>query len=115
MGHRSKSFVGWHRVVGLCLSLVTTMTASAWDGAVGGRVVSFEVTHGTNYAFRIYLEGGAAMCSGGATWAFVNESDSNYKVYVATLMLAKAQGSQVTVYSDREGAYCRIGHLHVRD
>lgn len=114
MGHRSKLFMGWLRAVGVSVSLaMATMTASAWDGAVGGKVVAFEITHGANYGFRVYLNAGVAMCPGGPTWAFLNETDSNYKVYVANLMLAKAQGSQVTVYSNLEGAYCRIGHLHV--
>lgn len=54
------------------------------------------------------------MCGAGAKWAFLNEADSNYKVYVAALLMAKAQGSTVTVYSTNvDGAYCRIGHVAI--
>lgn len=86
----------------------------AWDGAVSGKILNIEVTHGGNYAVRVWLQDSPIMCGAGAKWAYLNEADSNYKVYVAAIMMAKAQGSTVTVYSNNvAGGFCQIGHLVV--
>lgn len=102
-------------IFGVFFALVSACTPSwAWDGVFAGKAQSVEVDAGTNYAFRVYLNPApSAMCAGGPIWAFINETDSNYKVYVAALLAAKAQGSSVTVYSNAVGAFCRIGHLVV--
>lgn len=90
--------------------------ARAWDGAVAGKIRTMEITHGANLAFRVWLADSPTMCATGAKFAFINEADSNYKIYVAALLMAKAQGSTVTIYSSNvDGAYCRIGHLTVSD
>ena len=94
--------------------LVAVLPAWAWDGAPTGKIVSVEVTAGTNYAFRVWLSnGGQALCTGGTAFAYLNEADSNYKVYVATLLMAKAQGSSVTLFMMNEGGFCHIGHMVV--
>ena len=85
--------------------------ARAWDGAPYGEISVIEVTHGQNYGFRVWFSNGASMCTSGAKWAFLNESDSNYKIYVANLMLAKALGKPVALYTVTEGPYCHIGHM----
>lgn len=51
------------------------------------------------------------MCTGGSDWAYLNETDSNYKVYVAALLLAKAQNTSVTVFSNLEYGQCHIGYI----
>ena len=98
--------------IGCLLSLATP--AVAWDGAVEGVVSTMSVTGGSNYGLRIYLSGIPALCNGGPSWAFLNDTDSNYKTYAAALMLAKAQGNRVMVYSNLEGSYCHIGYIEVR-
>jgi hypothetical protein len=95
-------------------SLFSSRVASAWDGAVEGAIAILDVTGGSNYGFRITLFGGQSMCNGGPSWAYLNDTDSNYKTYAAALMMAKAQGSRVTVYSNLDGAYCHIGYISIQ-
>ena len=90
------------------------LPAHSWDGAVVGTIAQIDVTGGSNYGFRIVLNGISTMCNGGASWAFLNDTDSNYKAYVAALMMAKAQGSKVLVYTTLEGAYCHIGYISIQ-
>jgi hypothetical protein len=98
----------------LLFASAMALPASAWDGSATGKISSIEVTAGTNYGFRIFLNGAQqALCTGGTSFAFLFESDSNYKVYVASLLLAKAQGSTVTIFSMNEGGFCHIGHVMV--
>lgn len=98
--------------VGIVASSVMLATAAeAWDGAINGNIAAMDVTAGTNLGFRISLVGVTTMCSGGQGWAYLNDTDSNYKVYVAALMLARAQGTKVTIYSTLEGGYCHIGYI----
>lgn len=90
------------------------LPAFAWDGTPSGKVSTIEVTAGSNYGFRVWLDAGQqALCNGGTAFAFLNETDSNYKVYVASLLMAKAQGSAVTVYLTNVNGFCHIGHLAV--
>jgi tartrate dehydratase alpha subunit/fumarate hydratase class I-like protein len=93
---------------------VAVLPAWAWDGAPTGKITSIDVTAGTNYAFRVYLNGGgSALCTNGTSFAYLNEADSNYKVYVAALLMAKAQGSTVTLFVMTEGGMCHIGYIGV--
>lgn len=88
--------------------------AFAWDGVNSGTIAGFDVTHGQNFGFRLYLNGVSTMCTGGQNWGYLNETDSNYKTYVGILMMAKAQGSSVTVFTNTVNGYCQIGYLVVR-
>ena len=92
--------------------------ASSWDGSVTGKIVRLDVTGGNNYGFRVRLEGAPALCGNQHSWAYVNESDSNYKVYVSALMAAYTTGKKVSLYTNREGRsgnkYCHIGYIMVR-
>jgi hypothetical protein len=102
-------------VAALVVSLgAVSMPAAAWDGVQSGKITAIEVTAGTNYAFRVYLNGGgAALCTNGNGFAYLNEADSNYKVYVASLLMAKAQASTVTLFLVSEGGFCHIAHMGV--
>lgn len=99
----------------VCIVLCVTPIALAWDGVVTGKIRAIEVTNGSNYAFRIWFTTDQAMCSAGSKFAFLNEADSNYKIYVSALLMAKAQGSTIVIHTTNDGAYCRIGHLIVTD
>jgi len=92
-----------------------TRSAFAWDGITTGKIVQVDVTGGQgNYNFRVILAGSPALCSGGATWAFVNEIDSNYKVYVATLLAARMADRQVLLYTTNvANGFCQIGYITV--
>src|SRR2546426_11962998 len=94
--------------------LAGTQVAYAWDGVFTGTVATVQITNGNNLGFRIFLSGISNMCGTGSNWAYLNESDSNYKTYVAAVLAAKAQGSQVTVYSTLENGSCHIGYLSIQ-
>src|SRR5690348_643084 len=83
----------------LLLSLLAFTPAFAWDGVSSGTIAKFDVTAGNNYGFRVYINGITSMCGNSNNWAYLNEGDSNYKTYVGLLMLAKSQGSQVTIFT----------------
>src|ERR1043165_8456819 len=103
------------RITGLLLlSIFGSIPAFAWDGIVSGTVLGFDVTAGNNFGFRVYLNGVTSMCGNSINWAYLNEGDSNYKSYVAAVMMAKAQGSSVFIYTTQVNGYCQIGHLGVR-
>jgi hypothetical protein len=88
--------------------------AHAWDGVASGVVNAVEITGGSNYGFRVFVAGVTNMCGSGSNWAFLNESDSNYKTYVSAILMAKAQGTPVIVYTNSENGYCRIGYVSVQ-
>ena len=86
--------------------------AQAWDGTVGGTINSLESTGAHNYPFRVTLAGTPALCGNANTWAYLSDSDGNYKVNVALLMSAKAQSRTVILYADQDGSgYCQIGYI----
>ena len=97
-----------------------TLSISAhavWDGYERGKIVRVDVTGATNYGFRIWLEGHPKMCanidpSNTANWAYLNETDSNYQIYISVLLSAKAMGKDVTVYTKKgSNGYCKIGYI----
>jgi hypothetical protein len=98
--------------------LFCSFTALAWDGAVAGKVAVIDVTGGDNYGFRISLEGNPSLCGNGNTWAYINQSDSNYQTYAAVLLAAKLAQKDVTVYSVQESisgkGYCKMGYISLR-
>jgi len=100
--------------LGLAGSLFSARVASAWDGAAAGVIYAMDVTSGNNYALRVSLVGVQNMCNGGPNWGYLNDTDSNYKVYAAALMMAKAQGTRVTVFSNFDGWACHIGYISVQ-
>ncbi|MEO7496585.1 MAG: hypothetical protein ABIT83_11445 [Massilia sp.] len=95
------------------LLIVSAPIASAWDGVQTGKLIRVDVTAGDNFGLRIFLADVGTMCSGGPSWAFLNDTDSNYKTYLAILMLAKMQGNSVTVFSTQENGFCRLGYISV--
>jgi len=94
-------------------ALLAPFPTLAWDGIQTSTLQGMEVTAGTNYGFRISLAGVSNMCTGGSGMAYLNDTDSNYKIYVAVLMLANAQGKRVSVYTNLEGGECHIKYISV--
>ena len=90
---------------------------AAWDGDVAGKVKQIQITDGNNYGFRITLEGTPKLCGNEHSWAYVNESDSNYSVYVSVLIAAKAAKQDIRIYTNRKDGsadgYCHIGHVYI--
>jgi hypothetical protein len=102
-------------VAALVVSLgAMSIPAAAVDGTPSGKITTIEVAAATNYAFRVYLNGGGTvLCPSGSGFAYLNEADSNYKVYVASLLMAKAQGSTVTLILTNEGGFCHIVQMAI--
>ncbi len=103
-------------LLAIALLLIPSVVFGAWDDgtAVKSGVISrIDVTTGTNYGFRVYLDGDPVMCRGGDRWAYLNETDSNYSVYISVLLAAKATGSTVTIYSNTlsGSTHCNIGYI----
>jgi hypothetical protein len=103
------------------IALILTLccsTSNAWDGAATGPIAQLDVVTGPggapgNYDVRVYLTGYPIMCSGGAEWAYLNSTDANYNTLSAALMMAKATGSNVRVFSLFQYGQCRIGYVMV--
>jgi hypothetical protein len=94
----------------LISQLFAPSVSLAWDGAVTGVPFEIDVTDGGNFGFRVYLP--SAMCGNSYNWAYLNATDSNYSTYVAALLMAKAQGGTVMVYSNKDSnGYCHIGYV----
>lgn len=99
----------------LALAVMLSMPASAWDGTVSGQINQIDVTAAEGQALRVYIAGVSSMCGNSVSWAYLNESDSNYKVYVAAALAAKAAGDPVIIYTTRDAAgYCKLGYFVVR-
>jgi len=105
------------KVYGLCIFLIITWNAYAWDGRTGGKIKSVSVTGGNNYGFRVSLEGSPTLCGNQNTWAYINESDSNYQAYVTVLMSAYLASKYITIFTNIETnsgqGYCHIGYISV--
>jgi hypothetical protein len=99
-------------VLFLAGSIILPGLSLAWDGTVSGVLGMIDVTDGASAGFRIYLP--VAMCGNANNWAYLNNTDSNYGAYTAALLMAKAQGLTVYVYSNRDSnGYCHIGYIQV--
>jgi hypothetical protein len=108
-----RSFGRW---AAAALVFAWSHSALAWDGVNTGVPGLIEITHGQNYGFRVHLTNVTAMCgSGSFNWVYLNASDSNYTTYVAAILAAKAQGTEVLLYGVLEpGGYCKLGHMAMR-
>jgi hypothetical protein len=100
----------WFFIVGLL-----SFSSQAWDGHVSGKIGSIDVTSGNNYDLRVTLVNGPKLCGNGNTWAYLNNSDSNYQTYVSVLLAAKMAEKNVTIYTSKEtksgNGYCHIGYI----
>lgn len=89
--------------------------AAAWGGITTGKILQMDVAPAGNLPLRVWLEGTPVLCEGGMAEGYLDDSDANYKVFVAALMMAKATNATVTLYAD-VGAVnrCRIGYVSIR-
>lgn len=104
--------------IGLIVLCAISSSAFAWDGTPEGKIAAIDVTAGGNYGFRVYLQGYPSLCTKqadgqpGDTWAYINETDSNYKTYVSVLLAAKTAGTRVKLHTtNTTGSRCKIGYI----
>ena len=95
--------------------LLCSYAANAWHGDARGNIYRIDVNNGENYGFRVYIKGNKPLCGNEHTWAYLNESDSNYETYVSVLLAARFADKPVTSYSNKETKsgkyYCHIGYI----
>jgi len=97
-----------HAFVAVVLGL-SSVSSFAYDGIVSGQISGLGGFNAGNFPFRVGLAGGPPMCGNANGWAYLSDTDGNYKVNVALLIFAKSQGAMVTLYTNRDGfGYCRI-------
>lgn len=106
------------KLIFLLLTFFTTQAFAAWDAVTTGTIAQIDVTSGNNYGFRISLKNSPQLCANEHRWAYLNENDSNYNVYVSVLMAAKAANQTVIVFTNRKDnsptGFCHIGYIAVR-
>lgn len=98
-------------VVGLAFAppvAAQTCTSQQCQGTIG----SVESTN-DYYSFRVTIAGVSVMCPGGPAWAFINVNDANYKSHVSNLLLGRALGASVSVWSTLYGSGCAISNVVV--
>lgn len=88
--------------------------ASSWDGAIYGTISRIDITSGENYGIRIYLKDLPKLCGNQVDWAYLNESDSNYKTFVSVLLAAHMAQKNITLYTNQKNGYCHIGYVVVQ-
>lgn len=88
---------------------LSSISSFAYDGVVTGQIQSLATAPGGGYGFRVALAGSPALCGNAFTWAYLLDTDTNYKVQAALLLFTKSQGVPVTLYTYRDGStYCQI-------
>jgi hypothetical protein len=70
----------------------------AWDGSEFGKIYQVDVTSGTNYEFRVSLNGAKRLRGNDHAWAYVNETDSNYNTYVAVFGSKSSSANGNSIY-----------------
>jgi hypothetical protein len=104
--------IGAGIVVGVLGAMAFPSTALAWSGQASGVIFQIDVTDGDGYGLRAYLSTTAMCGASTGNWAYLNSSDSNYSTYAAALMMAKATGENVTIFSNVDsGGFCHIGYV----
>lgn len=97
--------------IALCVSPVVL----AWDGIPVGVPGSIDVAQGTGLGFRVHFSPAVSMCGNSNVWAYLNTTDINYSTSVATIMMAKAQGLSVVLYTTADtNGYCHIGYISLQ-
>jgi hypothetical protein len=92
---RSRTLLRTSLAVLACLLSLESSAAT-----VSGTIESLYFSGKGNYAVRVVINGVTDPCgNGGSSFAFIDDSlgDSNYNVFVAALMLAKAQNSTINM------------------
>jgi hypothetical protein len=99
-------------------SAFISIRAIAWDGIIEGQIQGIDVAPGENYGFRVSLKNSPQMCGNAHAWAYLNESDSNYKTFVSVLLAAKMAEKTVTIFTTKEtnsgNNYCHIGYVALK-
>lgn len=101
------------RTLLLLAVLGLTDAAHAVNGWTGSFVITqLYVSSAENFHVRVSGSPTVSACPNSPGWAYINQSQSGSKEYIAALMIAHASGKPVNVYwqPDANG-YCQIIEL----
>ena len=88
-----------------------------WAGANVCKILKIDVTSGDNFGFRVVTDAVDLLndkdVPAKTSWAYLNESDSNYKTYVSLLTMAFFLEHKVTIYVRNVNGYAHIGYIQV--
>ncbi len=101
------------RILAALVVAFAAVPAMAYDGTATGGISGISVdTVGTTYGVRVTIGGVSTMCAGSAySWAYLSESDPNFKSALSVLMVARSSGWGVTIYSNNVGGFCHIVYV----
>ncbi len=104
------------KIICLILLMSFSLPSYSWDGAITGKINTVDVAPGTNLGFRVSLSGAPAICGSAATWAYLNNTDSNYETFVSVMLAAKMADRAITIYTTKIGSleYCKIGYISLQ-
>ena len=99
--------------------LLTLCILGMSSGALGqtfttyGKIGTIQVLNSGNMPFRVSFANGQGICgSASGEWAYLNEADASYKLWVATLIAARVSESYVSLQASLDSqSYCRIGNV----
>ncbi|WP_419237719.1 hypothetical protein ACN08P_09010 [Photobacterium leiognathi subsp. mandapamensis] len=99
----------------LFISFSSITFANTWSGSVVGSIANIDVAPGENYGFRVSLIGQPPLCGNQHTWAYLQESDSNYHTFVSVILAAKMSDKKIQLYTRKkdnaDSGYCHIGYI----
>ncbi|HSI50827.1 MAG TPA: hypothetical protein VLA61_21380 [Ideonella sp.] len=101
-------------LVALTAGMLLSGAVSALEN-VGGQIANVYIAGGGNYGYRVNLVGNVPACSNGSGFGYVNDTDSNYKVFVANLMMAYAAKKTVSLITEKVNGFCHIVEVWVYD
>jgi len=98
------------RTLLLLALLGSTGAAQAVNGWTGSFVITqLYISGAENFHVRVSGFPAISACTTGPTWAYINQSQSGSKEYIAALMIAYASGKPVNIYWQPDASgYCQI-------
>jgi len=93
------------------LSFATAVLA--YDGQVTGKIFKMDAAADATQTFRVTFAGSPILCTGGTTYAYLSESDPNWKSFISTLQLAFVTNKTVNLYTWKVAGVCHIAYVEV--
>lgn len=81
-----------------CIFLSTPSHAELYSSKTG-LIKQIDVAAGNNRGFRVFLKDTPFECGSGQTYAYLNESASNYNTYVSVILAAKMSKTPIRIYN----------------
>lgn len=91
---------------------MSTTSHGSLPEAKTGVIKQIDVAAGNNKGLRIYLKDVPFVCGSSESYAYLNETASNYQTYLSVLLAAKMSKTPIRIYpvADSDGN-CIINYL----